>query len=608
MYASFFGLSRPPFSIAPDPRSLFMSNRHREALAHLLYGVRGGGGFVLLTGEIGAGKTTVCRCFLEQVPDGCQVGYIFNPKLTVAELLQTVCDEFGIVVKPPVGGPTVKTYVDALNAHLLAAHAQGRQCLLIIDEAQHLAPDVLEQLRLLTNLETNERKLLQIILIGQPELRDMLAASGMEQLAQRVIARCHLDALNEVETAAYVAHRLVVAGLVRPMPFDAATLRRVFALTQGVPRRINLLCDRALLGAYAEGVTVVSRRILERAASEAFGLAPPARRRARWPWAVGAAAVALAAGSAAWWMWSPLVGGTGGAGGGLAGAALKPASVPAARPASAAASADVPAVAASDTVAVAARPASAQAAGLALPASGAGPSGPDRASSAALAKGPEPMLARPAEVPPLLPNPGLAVLSRDEQAVLGELAPLWGWQTPPGGASDLCQATRAEGLHCFRTSRGTLAQLAQLDRPSMLVLRAEQGPPQYARLVSINARRVVLAAGPLNYSLPVEMLAILWRGEFTTLWRAPDGYSQLLEPGARGVAVDVLARRLASLRNEPLPPSGQVLAGALAARLSAFQVANGLMTDGIAGPTVFMQLNRLQGMSEPHLRPDPVER
>jgi general secretion pathway protein A len=218
------------------------------------------------------------------------------------------------------------------------------------------------------------------------------------------------------------------------------------------------------------------------------------------------------------------------------------------------------------------------------------------------------MLARAADVPALLPSPGLAVLSRDEQAVLNELAPLWAWQAPAGATADLCQATRAQGLHCFRTSRGTLAQLAQLDRPALLVLRPEQGPPLYARLVSINARRVVLAAGALKYSLPVEMLAILWRGEFTTLWRAPEGYSQLLEPGARGPVVDALARRLASLRNEPLPPPGQVLGGPLAARLSAFQVANGLMTDGIAGPTVFMQLNRLQGLSEPRLQADPVER
>src|SRR5262249_20754838 len=162
MYARYFGLKQPPFSIAPDPRYLFMSERHREALAHLLYGVTGGGGFVLLTGEIGAGKTTVCRCFLEQVPKDCNVAYIFNPKLTVEELLKSVCDEFRVQFSHQGPGvATVKDYVDALNEYLLRTHALGQNSVLIIDEAQNLSADVLEQLRLLTNLETNERKLLQ---------------------------------------------------------------------------------------------------------------------------------------------------------------------------------------------------------------------------------------------------------------------------------------------------------------------------------------------------------------------------------------------------------------------------------------------------------------
>src|SRR5437868_14879597 len=212
MYASYFGLKHEPFSIAPDPNYLFMSERHREALAHLLYGLGGGGGFVLLTGEIGTGKTTVCRCFLEQVPPSCQVAYVFNPKLSALELLQVVCQEFRVPVADRAGGATVKDHVDALNAFLLASHAQGRNGVLVIDEAQNLSADVLEQLRLLTNLETNERKLLQIILIGQPELRAMLARPELEQLAQRVIARYHLGSLSAGETAAYIAHRLSVAG------------------------------------------------------------------------------------------------------------------------------------------------------------------------------------------------------------------------------------------------------------------------------------------------------------------------------------------------------------------------------------------------------------
>ena len=255
MYMRFFGLKQQPFSLAPDPRYLYMSKRHREALAHLLYGVGGGGGFVLLSGEIGAGKTTVCRCFLEQIPKRCNVAYIFNPKLTVMELLKTVCDEFHIPMPPAaeVPAPTVKTYVDALNGFLLETHAVGQNNVLIIDEAQMLSADVLEQLRLLTNLETNERKLLQIVLIGQPELRTMLERPDLEQLAQRVIARFHLNALSAKETEHYIRHRLSVAGMTRAIPFDHKALQRIHEITRGVPRRINLLCDRVMLGAYAHG-------------------------------------------------------------------------------------------------------------------------------------------------------------------------------------------------------------------------------------------------------------------------------------------------------------------------------------------------------------------
>jgi general secretion pathway protein A len=272
MYAAYFGLKQEPFSIAPDPRLLFMSERHREALAHLLYGVQGGGGFVLLTGEIGTGKTTVCRSFLEQVPEHVNLAYIFNPKLTVLELLETVCHEFGIAVNPPAQrAATVKDYLDPLNDFLLQAHAAGRNNILVIDEAQNLAAEVLEQLRLLTNLETNERKLLQIILIGQPELRAMLAQPELEQLAQRVIARYHLGALADAgETGRYVRHRMEVCGLQGPVPLARGALARVHALTGGVPRRINLLCDRALLGAYATGQAQVTRRIVDEAAAEVF--------------------------------------------------------------------------------------------------------------------------------------------------------------------------------------------------------------------------------------------------------------------------------------------------------------------------------------------------
>ncbi len=295
MYAAFFGLEHLPFSIAPDPRYLFMSERHREALAHLLYGLSGGG-FVLLTGEVGTGKTTVCRCFLQQIPEDCTAAYIFNPKLSAQELLATICDEFGVAhpASDPVH-PSIKECVDPLNAWLLAQHAAGRNCVLIIDEAQSLSGDVLEQLRLLTNLETDEKKLLQIVLIGQPELRTVVARPELTQLAQRVVARYHLGPLTAQETAQYIAHRMGVAGWQGPLPFASRALARIHALSGGVPRRINLLCDRALLAAYAAGRREMDTAMVNGAAREVFGAdGPRASARPRWPVALAGAAAGAA--------------------------------------------------------------------------------------------------------------------------------------------------------------------------------------------------------------------------------------------------------------------------------------------------------------------------
>ncbi len=267
MYERFFGFEEPPFSIAPDPRYLYMSAKHREALAHLLYGIRSEGGFVLLTGEVGAGKTTVCRCLLEQLPEGTEVAFIINPKVTAAELLASICDELGIA---PQRTDSVKELVDVINRHLLATDRRGGRVLLIIDEAQNLSPDVLEQIRLLTNLETSRRKLLQVILIGQPELNLILERPELRQLSQRITARYHLTPLSLDETRAYILHRLKVAGM-SGSPFPAAIIAAVHRRSRGIPRLINVICDRCLLGAYAEGKKKVSRAIFRKAAGEVMG-------------------------------------------------------------------------------------------------------------------------------------------------------------------------------------------------------------------------------------------------------------------------------------------------------------------------------------------------
>lgn len=266
MYTSYFGLKEKPFTIAPDPRYLFMSELHREALAHLLYGLQSDGCFILFTGEIGTGKTTVCRCFLGQLPPETDIAIILNPKVSVLDLLRTICEELAIPENDQP--PSNKKYIDLLNAYLLDAHARGRTTAIIIDEAQNLEKDVLEQLRLLTNLETNTHKLLKIILLGQPELRNVLASPEMLQLNQRITSRYHLAPLGPDDVRRYIKHRVMVAGGGTQRLFSSEAVRHIARLSHGIPRVINLLCDRALLGAYVEGASVVNLDIVRKAARE----------------------------------------------------------------------------------------------------------------------------------------------------------------------------------------------------------------------------------------------------------------------------------------------------------------------------------------------------
>lgn len=286
MYYRYFGLQEEPFSIAVNPKYLFMSARHRDALAHLLYGVGAGGGFILLTGEVGTGKTTINRCLLQQLPTETDIAIILNPALNADELLASACDELGISYEP--GASSLKDLTDKLHAFLLENHGRGRNTVLLIDEAQHLQFDVLEQIRLLTNLETNTRKLLQIILVGQPELAVMLGKPELRQLSQRVTARYNLQPLNFEETAAYIRHRLQVAGLPANQElFPASVVKGIFRHTRGIPRLINVLCDRMLLGTYGHNKTRVDRNILRQAATEVLGESAPAgpalRVAGRWP-------------------------------------------------------------------------------------------------------------------------------------------------------------------------------------------------------------------------------------------------------------------------------------------------------------------------------------
>ncbi|MCO4203053.1 ExeA family protein [Aeromonas taiwanensis] len=295
MYTQFFGLSEPPFSISPNPKYLYMSERHGEALAHLSYGLQDGGGFVLLTGEVGTGKTTVSRCLLQQLPPETEIAYILNPSLTERDLLAAICDEYQL---PYADEASLKQLFDLIRDHLLANLAAGKRSVVLVDEAQHLLPGVLEQLRLLTNLETDDKKLLQVVLIGQPELQQMLRQPLLRQLAQRITARYHLLPLSRQDVDAYVRFRLQVAGCIQPL-FTPRAIQTLHRLSGGIPRLINLICDRALIAAFARGSHKIVHGDISQSAYEVSGI------RDEGSWQSGLAvtlggALLVAAG---WWGW-----------------------------------------------------------------------------------------------------------------------------------------------------------------------------------------------------------------------------------------------------------------------------------------------------------------
>jgi general secretion pathway protein A len=528
MYQAYFGLSDAPFSIAPAPRYLYMSRRHQEALAHLLYGLNGEGGFVLLTGEVGTGKTTICRCLLEQIPEACDVAYVFNPKLTVEELLSTICTEFGIACPP--GNASIKVFVDRINAHLLDAHARGRHAVLIIDEAQNLSADVLEQMRLLTNLETSERKLLQIILLGQPELAAMLERPELRQLAQRIVARYHLGPLTRSEVAAYVEHRLEVAGTQRRL-FPPAIMGTLHRLSGGVPRIINVLCDRALLGAYAQGKERVDRGTLGQAAREVFS--PPTTRRLKLRRALAAGLILLAGAALALTLASQ----------------FWPGSKPAFRPQAGADSARP----AGQTVD---RPGYARAEAL--------PASPDA-------------LEWPADEP----------RSRSEALAYAALFRAWGLEYTGG---DACRQAEEQGLRC-QSARGGLDELRQSNRPALLRLRDDQGRDFHATLSALGPDTATLAIGGTTRVVPLSALAAHWSGHYSLLWRPPAVVQGTIRPGDRGPAVEWLAGQFARLRGgNPETTGDAVFDEALMRQVKQFQLARGVIPDGSVGPRTLIRL------------------
>lgn len=528
MYLNYFGLAEEPFSIAPDPRYLYMSRRHQEALAHLLYGVNAGGGFVLLTGEVGAGKTTVCRCLLEQIPESCDVAYIFNPKLTVEELLSTICAEFGIACPP--GNKTVKVYIDCINAYLLDAHARGRHTVLIIDEAQNLSADVLEQLRLLTNLETNQRKLLQIILLGQPELAAMLARPELRQLAQRIIARYHLGALDKQEIAAYVQHRLGVSGAQRQL-FPLALMGSLYRLSGGIPRIINVLCDRALLGSYAQSKEKVDRATLKQAAREVFHN-PAAQPRMVRPALAALLLVVLTVLAAAMYQLVP----------------QKPS--------------------------------------------------PTKVEVQSAVAKPVAALSNVLEWPATYPLP------RSREIAYTALFKTWGADSRVkdlGGGNE-CRQAETIGLRCL-TALGGLDELRQLNLPAVLLMQDQHGQKFYAALTKLDDSSATFAVGSATKTVALAALARQWSGDYTLLWRMPPVASIPLRLGNRGADVEWLGKQLAQLDGKVAETGkDQVFDVAMMLQVKQFQLAQGLVPDGVVGPQTMMQLSSAADMNAPKLK------
>jgi general secretion pathway protein A len=544
MYTAHFGLGENPFSITPDPHFLYLSARHREALAHLLYGAGEAGGFVQITGEIGTGKTTVCRAFLEQLPERVDVALILNPALTAPELLQAICTELRVAM--PAQRHSVRALIDAINAYLLETHARGRRTVLIVDEAQNLRPAVLEQIRLLTNLETHKLKLLQIFLLGQPELRELLARPELRQLAQRITARYHLVPLTRRETADYVHHRLAVAGCNRRI-FSAAALRRLYRESRGIPRLINILCDRALLGAYAQDHQRVGAATVHQAARELRG---EPRRHPALRWGATAALVLAAIGalaiSAPRWgenLSERLAGLTG---------------APAERSAERRAAESTP------------HPA---------------------AEPAPLRVGEEPSAV--ATLSPTRAAPAPSVSAAGMTQADAEQRLLAAWTLPSAGprAGGLCEQAAAQGLRCHAAS-GRWADLRQINRPALLELEAEEGR-RHALLVRLDDDTAALEIGGEPHSFPLEAVERHWTGAYLLLWRPPLPQVRLIAPGSSGEAVRWLRRSLDRIEGAqvPAPAEADHFDTLLAERVRAFQHARGLDADALVGRETMVRLS-----------------
>jgi len=560
MFREFFGIEENPFSNTPDPNYLFMSQRHKEALAHLIYGVEGDSGFVLLTGEVGTGKTTLCRYLAESLPEGVELALCINPRLSEVELLASICDDMGVSVSGSRSSVTDLT--GTINAHLLEVHARGDRAVLIIDEAQVLGFDLLEQIRLLTNLETADSKLLQIILIGQPELKETLDRQDLRQLSQRVTARYHLDPLTRQETKDYISHRLDVVDL-SPEVFQPAALREIYEASRGIPRLINSICERCLLGAYAAGTKHVNTRLARKAATEVLGHSLPSRPSLMVP---ALAAISICLVSAVFVLASPY------------GAKKFPRI--SRLPLAAALRQEIQSWPSLSTLI------------------SSGESNPARVKEVK-----EPTQQTPDKLTVL------SLVNSDQiqggfDAGLTYLFAVWKLGAYPKTGLDPCTDMEAIGLKCLQGT-GTWANLRKINHPALIRLEGAQGQTKYAVVSALNEDKVTLELGGRRVAADTSEVKPFWSGYFLVLWRAPQVYWRSIEPGMTGDDVVWLRIRLAEVAGQSAHTSDPKVYGEqLRILVDGFKRSRNLPMDGIVDPLTVIQLNNSTGgPTAPALRP-----
>jgi len=571
MYLDHYGLLEAPFSIAPDPRYLYMSELHREALAHLLYGMESDGAFILLTGDVGTGKTTVSRCLLEQVPDDTNLALVLNPKLSSIELLQVICDELRISYEK--SDLSVKTLVDYLNRYLLGAHAQGKKTVVLIEEAQNLDLDVLEQLRLLTNLETNERKLMQVILLGQPEFLDVLDRPELSQLAQRITARFHLSPLKLNEVEEYVSHRLAIAGCRRPL-FARGVIKLLYNYSGGVPRLINVICDRALLGCYVQNRHQVDKSTLVSAAKEVLGENKAARIKAKVlpryknVFLIGLLLISLIV---------------------VAGYYF-----------------DVKLKKTTDINAPVSGPVVQE---KALLITGADTPNSIEQSIEVLD---EPItqkfiaeIERESEYESLKEQnfiqwPENNQRLRSNLQAYQALFERWQLSYNLLTHGTPCYFAQTQGLSCLH-EKSDIQKLKVLNRPAILTLYDDSNQLQYATLLRIKEDSAEIVLSGVVQVISLKQLALYWKGDFSLLWRIPPGYSEPVKPGNAGDVVLWLSKAMNNINqlSQAIPRS--YYDKELVRQVKAFQLREGLQSDGVVGIRTLIHINQLIEKATPLL-------